>query len=206
MKQDAHITQQAHQQFRRYGIRSVTMDVLCTELGISKKTLYATFRDKDELVHSVVDQDLEENQRILLQIAGREQDALSEFMEIYRWTLHLREEFSPAFYFDLKRYYSKAFLHWSFSRRNALLDAIRANLTKGISQGVYRSDIDAEVIGQLHVARIEMLESGDLISSRLSHSGVFLDQLLRYHLHGICNPRGLEKLQAHFNNEQTSTA
>ena len=174
------------------------MDVLSSELGMSKKTLYGIFRDKDDLIESVVNQDLEENRQKLAVIREQQLDPLSEFLEIYHWTRLMREAFSAVFFFDLKRYYPQTFLHWTYSRRDTLLEAIRANLARGIAQGLYRSEIDAEVVAQLHVARIQMLETGDLIPAQLSHSPVFLEQVLRYHLHGICSRSGQEALPAHF--------
>ena len=63
MEQQERIVVKAHELFMRYGIRSISMDEIATHLGISKKTIYQFFADKDALVASVVDIEITNNIR-----------------------------------------------------------------------------------------------------------------------------------------------
>ena len=57
------IQQKAGELFRRYGIRSVTMDEIATQLGISKKTIYQFYSDKDALVKDIFTGITDENKK-----------------------------------------------------------------------------------------------------------------------------------------------
>ena len=75
-----------------------------------------------------------------------------------------------------------------------MYSVITENLRKGKQEGVYREEIDEHVIGRLHIARIEMLEGNDIIEAHERLSRDFIQEVFIYHLHGICNEKGLKLL------------
>jgi hypothetical protein len=90
-------------------------------------------------------------------------------------------------------------------RRRSIYTLITENLKKGKMEGVYRSQIKDHIIGKLYVAKLETLESSDLIGDHESLSGDFIKEMFFYHLHGICNQSGLIELaqwSADHNNTQ----
>src|SRR4051812_4431565 len=79
------IRQKAKELFMRYGIRSVSMDDIATQLGISKKTIYQYFTDKDELVDGVVDEDVQNMQMECIETGSEAKDAVDEiFLTVER--------------------------------------------------------------------------------------------------------------------------
>jgi AcrR family transcriptional regulator len=194
MKETNDIGRKALELFLRFGIRSVTMDNLASELGISKRTLYGVYREKDELIRAVTELDLKIGQEFLAEIESAGLPALDELFLVNRKIQTLRNRYSPAFYFDLKKYYPEIYERWLREKRENTYQLITRNLRKGKSEGVYRNDIHEHYIGLLHMARIEMLENGEIIGESESASGSFLEEIFKYHLHGICNTTGLANL------------
>jgi len=181
-------------QFRRYGIRSITMDDISARLGVSKKTLYTEFTDKLDLINRVIDYDMDQSRKLLQELLGTSPKALEELFLVNRQIHALRACYSPSFYYDLRRYYPETYQRWIKDKRRSMYALITENLRKGKKEGVYRQDIDERVIGQLYMARVEMLDSNEIIVESDSRSSEFMQEVFTYHLHGICNEKGLEIL------------
>ncbi len=182
--------------FKRYGTRSVTMDDIARELGMSKKTLYQEFADKDDLINRVIDFDMEQSRVFLEEVQQSDSNAVQELFMVNRRMHSVRTLYSPTFYFDLKRYNPEIYQRWIEDKRSNMYNVITENLRKGKQEGLYRAEIDEHIIGRLHIARIEMLEGNDIIEEHERLSKDFIQEVFIYHLHGICNEQGL-KLISH---------
>lgn len=179
---------------KRFGARSVTMDDISRELGMSKKTLYQEFADKDDLINRVIDFDMEQSRVFLEQVHQSESNAVQELFMFNRRMHSVYTLYSPTFYLDLKRYYPEVYQRWIEDKRSRMYSVITENLRKGKEEGVYREEIDEHIIGRLHIARIEMLEGNDIIEAHERLSRDFIQEVFIYHLHGICNEQGLKLL------------
>ena len=179
---------------KRFGARSVTMDDISRELGMSKKTLYQEFADKDDLINRVIDFDMEQSRVFLEQVHQSESNAVQELFMFNRRMHSVYALYSPTFYLDLKRYYPEVYQRWIEDKRSRMYSVITENLRKGKEEGVYREEIDEHIIGRLHIARIEMLEGNDIIEAHERLSRDFIQEVFIYHLHGICNEQGLKLL------------
>lgn len=206
MKDINNILEKVLSLFKRYGTRSVTMDDISRELGISKKTLYQEFSDKDELINRVIDFDMEQSRIFLEEVRKSKTNAVQELFLLNRQIHSVRTLYSPTFYLDLRKYYPETYQRWIADKRSNMYRVITENLSKGKAEGIYRSEIDEHVIGRLHIARVEMLEGNDIIKDHERFSKDFIQEVFIYHLHGICNEQGL-KLIAHetdsFNQQNT---
>ena len=186
--------------FKRYGIRSVTMDDISSELGMSKKTLYQEFKDKDDLMNQVIVFDMAQSRRLLEEVNQSYTDAIHELFMLNRGMHSARTLYSPTFYFDLRRYYPQIYARWMEDKRSNMYRVITDNLKKGKREGLYRAEIDEHIIGRLHIARVEMLEANDLIEDHELMSKEFIQEVFSYHLHGICNERGLKLFAREWDN------
>lgn len=194
MKESDNITQRVLPLFIRYGIRSVTMDDIARELGISKKTLYNAFKDKDDLINRVIDFDMARSRIFLEEVHHSESNAVQELFMVNRKIHSVRSNYSPSFYYDLKRFYPESYRRWIEDKRNNMYNVITGNLRKGKQEGVYRAEIDEHIIGRLHMARVEMLDGNEIIEENERLSSKFIQEVFTYHLHGICNAQGLKYL------------
>lgn len=180
--------------FLRYGIRSLTMDDIARELGVSKKTLYSNFRDKNNLILNVIEHELSQNEEFLKEIHSSKPGAMEEFLLLNSRVHFIRSRHSPSFYYDLKRYSPDAYGRLITERRDMISDMVKENLRKGKLEGIYRREIREQIIGKLYMAVMEMLENSDIFESHESLSPDFLRELSVYHLRGICNQKGLDEL------------
>lgn len=180
--------------FMRYGIRSITMDDIARELGVSKKTLYHDFEDKHDLINRVIDYDMLQSRKFMEEINRMDLDAIEEVFLVNRRIHQIRARYNPTFYYDLKRYYPDTYQRWLGKKRQNMFGLITGNLRKGKREGVYREEIHEQTIGKLYLARMEMLDSNEIIDGHQTLSAEFLQEIFSYHLHGICNGNGLKTL------------
>lgn len=177
--------------YSKYGLKSVTMDDLCRELGISKKTLYQIVVDKNDLIGQVLDYERVLQQRSMEKLLNSDLNAIDELIHVNRHIHTNQTIYSPTFYFDLKKYYPYLYSDWLEYKRKRMYDMIIRNLEKGIDEGLYRKDMDVRVISKLHMARTEMLHVSDIIDDEEFTTTTFIDEVFQYHIHGICNETGL---------------
>lgn len=180
--------------FMRYGIRSITMDDIAREMGVSKKTLYHDFEDKHDLINQVIDYDMLQSRKFMEEVHRMDLGAIEEIFHVNGRIHQNRARYNPTFYYDLKRYFPDTYQRWLDEKRQNMIGLITGNLQKGKREGIYRKEIHEHSIGKLYLARMEMLDSNEFIDGYQSFSNEFMKEIFTYHLHGICNEHGLKFL------------
>jgi TetR/AcrR family transcriptional regulator, cholesterol catabolism regulator len=183
--------------YQKYGIRSVTMDDVSHELGISKKTLYQYVRDKDELVHKVLEMEISERQARMLISCSETKNAIEQLLEIARCISIMLKDFSPASEYDLKKYYPDLYIKVRDLRRNHIFRFIMENLIKGKEEGLYRNEIDINIISKLNVSVIDSMLDSEVITIPEFMDPIFFNEYFVYHIRGIVNSKGLNFLESH---------
>lgn len=177
--------------YSKYGIKSITMDDLSRELGISKKTLYQHVSDKLDLITKVIEYEKKMHRDIMERMLSYNLNAIDELIHANR-QIHLSQSIhSPTFYFDLKKYYPEIYSNWINYKRERMYEMIYRNLEKGVNEGLYRDDLDIDIISRLHMARTEMMYTSDLLNHDEVSNAQFINEVFRYHIHGICNSKGI---------------
>ncbi|MBL7748193.1 MAG: TetR/AcrR family transcriptional regulator [Chitinophagaceae bacterium] len=141
----------AEELFMQYGIRSVSMDDIANSLGMSKKTLYQYFSDKDELVEGVVDGHINE---IEVDCLNCRKDATDAIHEIFITMERIMEEFSnmnPMLLYDLEKFHFKAYQRFREHKDKFLLQIIRNNIEWGIKDELYRSEVNVDVMSKYRI-------------------------------------------------------
>ena len=185
--------------YSKYGLKSVTMDDLCRELGISKKTLYQQVSDKNDLISQVLDYEKDIQQRSMERMMDSKLNAIDELIHVNRQIHASQSIHSPTFYFDLKKYHPQIYSRWLEYKRQRMFEMIRRNLEKGMEEGLYRKDLNVAVISKLHMARTEMMHSSDILEDDEFSTSNFIDEVFAYHIHGICNEEGLSYFKERMN-------
>lgn len=114
--------------FLRYGLRSVTMDDIARELGISKKTLYQFFDNKVALIEAVMQQHLEAEQKNTQFIKDTAIDALDEMLKIAQYVISQLNKITPVVLFDLQKYHRESWEFFEKSNNETIYNHIRTNL------------------------------------------------------------------------------
>ena len=145
------IHEQAKILFMKYGIRSVSMDDIAGELGISKKTIYQLFADKDELVEAIVNQDIRDMQSDCDYCYRESADAIDEiFLTMDHILGHFRD-LNPMLLYDLHKFHFNSYKKFKQNKDTFLLEIIRKNILRGIEEGLYRPDLNVEVLSRFRL-------------------------------------------------------
>ena len=190
-EKSVYIVEKVRQLYQQYGIKSVTMDDVARHLGISKKTLYEYFQDKEDLVRKVVLLDHEKLNKFFGDISDGTLNAVEELLELYKLIHHMFRDYNPSMEYDIRKYYPDLFNNMKKIRRKRMFETVYHNLKKGKSEGLYRKEMDSRIIAKLHVLRIENMFENELFTVKEITSFKFFHEIFFYHVHGILNLEGL---------------
>ncbi len=154
METKERIALKAEELFLQYGIRSVSMDDIANNLGMSKKTLYQYYADKDELVEAVVDRHINEVEGDCINCREGAKDAIHE---IFLTMEHIMEELNnmnPMLLYDLEKFHFKAYRRFKDYKDKFLLQIIRNNIEWGIKEELYRADLNIDVLSKYRIESI----------------------------------------------------
>ena len=180
--------------YNRYGIKSVTMDDVASMLGMSKKTLYQFVIDKKDLVGKVIEMVIEQKDCQQNEVYSKSLNAIEEIFELANLMNDHVKSYNPTLEFDLKKYYPTLHQKVSQVRRAKMYNSVSANLKKGIKNGIYRDEIDVDIIAKIFVSRVELSFEDTLFQPEEITSSRVFNEMMTYHLHGICNTEGLKIL------------
>lgn len=184
------IKEKADELFRRYGVKSVTMDEIAAQSGVSKKTIYQSFKDKNELVDAVMDEMLEYN-KVSCKV-GRSK-ASNAVQEVYFGMESLQEmldNMNPSILYDIERGHPKTFKKFKEFKYHFLFDLMKKNVERGKEEGLYREEINAEIICKIRIELI-MLAFNEEIFPKHQYSLVIIQQqIIEYFLYAMVTPKG----------------
>lgn len=180
--------------YNRFGIKSVTMDDVARELGISKKTLYECIEDKSELVKHVMEMVYRYHGEKLNEITTRDLNAIEQLFEVNRYMTQMIKEQNPTLGYDMQKYYPELHKTLMQEQRQRMHEAIRLNLLKGIGEGLYRKEMNVDIISKLHMTRMEYRYRQDAFQIDDVDSRDVMQEIFVYHLHGIANEKGIRIL------------
>ena len=177
--------------YTKYGIKSITMDDVAVELGISKKTLYQYVTDKDDLVGKFIDSEIILRQEEICKCFKTDFNAIEELFEISVFMNKLMKDQNPATEHDLKKYYPHHYNKIVKTRREGIFNYILMNLKKGKAEGLYRKELNDEIIAKLYLSRVESIHLNDLFTIEEFTSMKLFMELLMYHVRGISTEEGI---------------
>lgn len=178
----------------KYGIKSMTMDDIARELGMSKKTLYQYFKDKNDLIMQVMQFDIYDHEQIITSLQKQKLNAIEESLEMFKQILADFSEIQPNILFDLKKYHPEAFNLYEEFKRTYMYQCIEANLQKGIKEGFYRKDIDTAVITINYIVMVSNLFENPESFGKNRGFLILYEQIFRYHINGIASNKGRQYL------------
>ena len=177
--------------FNRFGIKSLTMDDIARELGISKKTLYQQVEDKRDLVKKIVEIDSREREEHFAEIKNRSLNAIEEVFEVNKLVNRMIKAANPVREFDLQKYYPEIYNVVNQKRRERMYQAMKENLLKGKNEGLYRKNLKEEIISKLYIVRVENMFHKDLETVIEFTSPKFIYEVFVYHIRGIASEKGI---------------
>lgn len=195
------IVHRATELFLSLGVKSVTMDDIANELGISKKTIYVHFENKTQLVVASTSEVFEIISQGIDAICQLQKDPIEEIYDIKKLVMeHLKDEKSSP-YHQLQKYYPKIFSSLRSKQYRLMEDCVADNLKRGITLGLYRDNLEIDIISKLYFTSIISLKDKQLFPLKHFSMSSLMNHYLEYHVRGICTPKGLEVLTKIINNQ-----
>lgn len=188
--------------FLNLGFKSVTMDDLAEEMGMSKKTIYSHFKNKTTLVEQCT---LHLFQRIAQGIGcicDQGKNPIEELFEIKRFAMmNLKDEKSSPQY-QLKKYYPKIYSTLHQKQFEVVRDCVQSNIARGMELGLYRKNLHVDFIARIYFAAMTSLKDDSLFPRHTFPMAKLMDEHLEYHLRGIVTPEGRTVLNTIINSNQ----
>lgn len=182
--------------FMEQGIKAVTMDVIAKELGMSKKTLYQYFENKNALVTGVVDFHFQEEKKVLYQITEDNQmNSLEKMIQIIKHITTVFSSLKPIFIQDIQKYYPKVWRQVEAFQEEHILFTIEKNIKEGMSTQWFRAELNPIFIARLYLAKsFELIR---LISTNQTTStfATLFKEMISYHLFGIIHQDKINQLE-----------
>jgi len=169
--------------FARYGIKGVSMNQIATALQMSKKTLYAEFENKEEMLMECLKYEKIRMHKLVEKTEAEAQNSLEALILSMANMFHYRSSFCPAFFRDVERYAEAQDMVMSTKVR--MHDMYMKYFRQGIDEGFFQSCFEYEAIASLFV---EQLGDWDNIQQ---------PYIILTFLRGVCTDKGIEVLD-HF--------
>jgi TetR/AcrR family transcriptional regulator, cholesterol catabolism regulator len=182
--------------FSRQGIKSTSLDTIAQQCGISKRTLYEYFPDKEMLLAEIVQHLLyrtEQYVRILPEVSP---NAISEIISFFQYIESNVFVLTPMFIRDLDKYYPCVYDALSQARKNRFIPYLKQNIVRGIAEDIYRKNLDSDITGKLYFWQIK--NAMDDASLKDTERYNLIGYLNDFFLHGIMNQNGIKLSATNF--------
>jgi AcrR family transcriptional regulator len=178
--------------YLRYGVRSVSMDDLAHHQGISKKTLYQYFDDKNDLVNQVTTLLLKDR---MVQYAAAIKDSSNAMDELFSISKLMRKHFSelnPALMYDLQKYHPEAWGLFLKHENEVVYHLVVKNLERGVAESFFREDLNVNILAKMRVEQIHLSFDERLFPKNEFDFTEVQMQLFDHFVHGVLTEKGLE--------------
>ncbi len=189
------------QLFFRYGVKSVTMDAMAAEFGISKKTIYQHFPDKDSMVLQVVESFIEADSKKWEDLDAKYPNVIEKMFKSFEALKDMLADMNPRLLYEIQKYFPLAFQKFTEYKEEITIKKIQQDFARGIQEGYFRSDIEVELLARLRMAEADLAFNPDFFpNNKLSlfeTQLVFSDIFMR----GILTEKGLQLYNSYQTNK-----
>jgi len=189
------ILEKAHELFMRYGVRSVSMDDIAAQLGMSKKTLYQYYADKEELVDAVLSALLENNRKECLSDRQKAENALHEVFQAFDMIQEMFSNMNPSIVFDLEKYHPAVYKKFQHHKQVFMFQVIKQNLEKGVKEELYRPEINVDILTRYRIESMMLPFNAEVFPNNRTHLAGIQEEILEHFLYGLSTPKGHRLIQ-----------
>lgn len=181
--------------FFSLGIKSLTMDDVARELGISKKTLYSFVENKDDLVAKVMERHMAEQCKVDEVMHAEASNAVDEMVRVIQHIIADLGKMKPNVVHEMQKYHREVWNRINDFQHSYILNLTRQNLEWGRRDGLYRSDFDLETAARFYIAGA-MIIFDDRYFPKPPYTYDFLfKEFITNYLHSIVSEKGLQLLK-----------
>jgi TetR/AcrR family transcriptional regulator, cholesterol catabolism regulator len=186
--------------FYKYGVRSVSIDDICRDIGISKKKMYQYVHSKNELVEKLLELERENFEIIFDTYNFEGVNAIDILLTVSKEVGEHFKDVSPSMTFDLKKYYPDIYHKHVDERIEFIFGKIKINIEKGINQGMYRNDLSIELVARMYIMRLIDLHNPEFFPADKFSFQTLFDVMFDNFIRGIANETGTAYYEKQKNN------
>lgn len=200
------IIDKAAEHFLKFGFTKVTMSEIASELGMSKKTLYAYFTGKEELLSAMMEKmHRETGARVDALVANEEIDFFEKLIRLLNVSAEFHQRITPQFLMDLRRHVPEACKCSDDFIKTRVESVLGAIINEGIRKNVFRTDVNEQLLTLMYLGAFQTLMKPDLLSQLPFTTHQVMDTLGRVMFTGILTDDARQRIQS-MNTKSSETA
>lgn len=186
----------------KFGIKNITMDDIARHLSMSKKTIYKYYKEKDEIVHSLMKFSIEDDKCRIKRIYDSKLNVVEEVFEMMKEMRELFGKINPIVFHELHKYYPETWKEFQKFKSEFIQDMAERTLIKGQKDGYIRKDINTKLLAKLRVENIEMTLNGIVFPHDKYNMLDVQIAITEHFLYGVCTLKGHKLINKHKNIEE----
>lgn len=189
----------AEELFFKYGIKNITMDEVARHLGMSKKTLYQYFKDKDELIHQLMMQKIDHEKCLFKDTCEQAENVVAEMFAIMKNMREMLTKMNPVIFYELYKYYPASWKLFDTFKHSFIQEQLERSLKKGQEDGLVRKDINLKILCRMRLENIDMGFFGKVFPSDKYDLVDVQLTMTEHFLYGICTLKGYKLINKYKN-------
>ena len=190
MENRERILAKAHELFNRFGLRRVTMDDIAVKSGMSKKTIYQSFANKDEIVDAVVEEHINKSVTTCEENYLKAENSVHEIFLNIVMVQHLMAEMHPVIFEDMEKYFPAVYEKFYHHKHTYIFEKVKRNLQEGIKEGLYREELNVDVISKFRIETVFTPFNQDIFPFGKYNLVDVEVEILELYLYGISTAEG----------------
>ena len=175
------------------------MDDLAKAIGVSKKTIYEKFKDKDELVLESVKYMLLDNQEKTEEAYKNSKNAIEQLISILQLMENMIRGLNMVCYIDMQKFYPKAFQYLQEHKKSFLSKCIVENLNQGIKENLYREDLNVEIVAKYRMESAMIVFQNNAFPQNEYDIVKVNAEVFLIYMYGITTEKGHKLISKYFN-------
>ncbi len=190
MSTEEQILKGANELFFRYGIKGITMDDVAKHLSVSKRTIYEKFPNKDAIIEILLRQHLDKHLEDFKKFREVAANAIEEILMMLQPLKEVFESINPRLLLELKKFHPELWEEFQKFKKTALMETLISNMKRGMKEGLYREDIDVNVLAVLRIEEVELAWNAEIYPPSEFNLANVQICLLDHFIFGITNVKG----------------
>lgn len=178
--------------FYEFGIKNLNMDDISRKLKISKKTLYQYAKSKEDLIEKLFYYDDMRWEKKISEIIHKKLNAIDILIHVSVVISEQIAKFDPKLKFEMKKYYESIFYNFMQKKEAHIFEQISNNIKRGIEEGLYRDNLNIELVAGLYVRNLVDMHNEDYCFVENISSDQVLEAMFENHIRAIATPEGIE--------------
>jgi AcrR family transcriptional regulator len=178
--------------FYEFGIKNLNMDDISRQLKISKKTLYQYAKSKEDLIEKLFYYDDMKWEKRITEIINKNLNAIDILIHVSIVISEQIGKFDPKLKFEMSKYYETIFHDFMQNKQAHIFEQISNNINRGIAEGLYRDNLNVELISGLYVRNLVDMHNKDFcFVENITFDQIF-EAMFENHIRAISTPEGIE--------------